>query len=115
MVKIYGIKNCGSVKKALNFLDSKGIDYEFIDFKKTPLMPKNLDFWLKKVDLKTLLNTKGTTYKKLELKNKNLDNEQIKAYLLQEPLLIKRPVIEYQGGIIVGFEANLYHQIQWKE
>lgn len=113
MVKIYGIKTCGSVKKALNFLDSKNISYTFIDFKKTPPMKENLDFWLKHADLKKLFNTKGTTYKKLALKDKNLSENEIKEYLLKEPMLIKRPVIEYKNGVLIGFDLETYEGIKW--
>lgn len=113
MVKIYGIKNCGSVKKALNFLESKQIKYEFVDFKKTPPSRENLESWLQKVPLEVLFNTKGMTYKKLGLKDKNLSNEEIKDYLIKEPNLIKRPVIEANGEVIVGFKEEQYEAFLW--
>ena len=113
MVKIYGIKTCGSVKKALTFLDKNNIAYTFIDFKKTPPTQENLDFWLKHTELKKLFNTKGTTYKKLALKDKNLSENEIKDYLLKEPMLIKRPVIECKSGVLVGFDEAIYGSTKW--
>lgn len=113
MVKIYGIKNCGSVKKALNFLNSKNIPYEFIDFKVTLPTQNHLNNWLQFVSLDMLYNKKGTTYKKLGLKDLTLTESEIKEWLLKEPMLIKRPVIEYQKGVIVGFDENLYQNAQW--
>lgn len=114
MVKLYGIKTCGSVKKAMQFLDSKGIEYTFIDFKKEAPNLEKIGYWLKFVPLKTLCNSKGTTYKKLGLKDKNLEDNAIKQWLIEAPLLIKRPVIEYvkeSAEVIVGFDEDLYRQI----
>ncbi len=113
MVRIYGIKNCGSVKKALNFLEKNKITYEFIDFKKTPPSQQNLKSWLQNIPLEALFNTKGMTYKKLGLKDKNLNSEEIKDYLIKEPNLIKRPVIEANGKVIVGFKQEEYEAFQW--
>ncbi|TLD87860.1 Spx/MgsR family RNA polymerase-binding regulatory protein [Helicobacter sp. MIT 05-5294] len=113
MVKIYGIKNCGSVKKALNFLESQGIPYEFVDFKTTPPTSKNLEFWLQFVGIEVLLNKKGTTYKRLNLKDKNLTLAEAKEWLIKEPMLIKRPVIEVKNRVIVGFCEESYQQVQW--
>ncbi|CAM2774949.1 arsenate reductase family protein [Helicobacter burdigaliensis] len=108
MIKIYGIKNCGSVKKALNFLNTHNLEYEFIDFKKSTPTSEILESWLKNTTLEQLFNKKGTTYKKLNLKELSLDDKGIKEYLLKEPMLIKRPVIEYNKGILVGFSEELY-------
>lgn len=113
MIKVYGIKNCGSVKKALNFLEERKIQYEFIDFKKTPPSQEELELWLKTIPLTTLCNSKGTTYKKLGLKDKNLSQEEIKDYLLKEPTLIKRPVISTPNETIVGFDLEKYEKMQW--
>ncbi|TLD83196.1 Spx/MgsR family RNA polymerase-binding regulatory protein [Helicobacter sp. MIT 11-5569] len=115
MVKLYGIKTCGSVKKAMQFLDSKGVEYTLVDFKKESPSLEKIECWLKFVPLKTLLNHKGTTYKKLGLKDKNLDDSGIKQWLIDAPLLIKRPVIESKKGkkeqVIVGFDEKLYEEI----
>lgn len=114
MVKLYGIKNCGSVKKAMMFLESKGIKYEFVDFKKESPSLEKIEFWLKFIPLSVLLNHKGTTYKKLGLKDKNLSNDEIKKYLTEIPTLIKRPIMEYKKDnleVLVGFDETLYKEI----
>lgn len=92
-MKLYGIKNCGSVKKAMNWLDAHGVSYEFMDLKKISLDEKELDSWLLKIPLSTLVNKQGTTYKKLGLKDMGLSDNQLKSWLLKEPMMIKRPVI----------------------
>ncbi|AWI33638.1 arsenate reductase family protein [Helicobacter apodemus] len=112
MVKIYGIKNCGSVKKAIDFFMNKKIDYEFIDFKKTPPSLEKIQEWAERSSLEALLNKKGTTYKKLELKNKTLTPPLIQDYLLKEPMLIKRPVVEAKNKIFIGFDSEKYEEIQ---
>jgi Spx/MgsR family transcriptional regulator len=109
---VYGIKSCGSVKKALKFFKDNGIDYEFIDFKKEPVNCEKIEFWLKKVDINTLFNNKGTKYRMLKLKDLNLDSNGKKEWLCKENLLIKRPVIELDNGdIIVGFNEEEYKKI----
>ncbi len=111
-MKIYGIKTCGSVKKALKFLDEKGINYEFVDLKKTPVGCDKIEEWLKKVDINTLFNKRGTKYRQLKLKDLNLDETGMKEWLCKENLLIKRPVIELDNGdMIVGFDEEKYKGI----
>jgi len=110
-MKVYGIKTCGSVKKALKFLNEKGIEYEFVDLKKTPVGCDKIDEWLNKVDINTLFNKKGTKYRQLKLKELNLDEKEIKEWLCKENLLIKRPVIELDDKVIVGFDEEKYKEI----
>ena len=109
---VYGIKSCGSVKKALKFLDERGIKYEFVDLKKTPVTCEKIDEWIKKIGIDTLFNKRGTKYRQLKLKELNLDEEGKKEWLCKENLLIKRPVIELDNGkIIVGFDEDKYKEI----
>ena len=112
MVIVYGINNCCSVNKALNFLESKGIPYTLIDFKTTPPTPQDLEHWLKFVSLEVLFNKKGTTYKKLGLRELQLTPAKIKEWLIKEPMLIKRPVIVHSNGVIVGFNEEAYQKMQ---
>jgi len=107
-VKIYGITTCGSVKKALKFMKDNGFDYEFIDFKKEPPSIQKIEYWMQEAGSKKLLNTQGTKYKTLKLKELNLDEEGIKKWMVQEPLIIKRPVIEDDKGVVVGFDEDVY-------
>ena len=108
MIKVYGIKNCDSVKKALAFLKKHDLTYELQDFKVETVNCDKISFWLESITLKQLFNARSTTYRNLKLKEKNLsENEQIQ-YLCQENLLIKRPVIELQGKVIVGFNEDIF-------
>ena len=109
MLKIYGIKTCGSVRKALKWLNDHNIEYEFIDFKKSPVDCDTIDRWLEKVDMTLLFNKRGTKYRTLKLKDLNLDEAGMREWLCKENLLIKRPVIELDNGeIIVGFDEEKY-------
>ena len=108
---VYGIKTCGSVRKALKFFKENDIEYEFVDFKKTPVNSDKIESWLKKVSIDTLFNKKGTKYRTLKLKELNLDDEAKKEWLERENLLIKRPVIEYNDDVIVGFDEERYKEI----
>lgn len=108
-MKIYGIKNCGSVKKAMVFMDCEGIEYEFIDFKKTPVGIDKISEWSQKVGIDKLLNSKGTTYKKLGLKEMALDDASKIKYMSENNSLIKRPIIEYgDGDVMAGFDEGIY-------
>ncbi len=111
MIKIYGIKSCGSVKKALTFMKEHAIAYEFIDFKATPVNKEKIESWISKSSLDLLLNTKGTKYKTLKLKELNLTDAQKVEWLTKENLLIKRPVIEIGTSLVVGFDENRYKEL----
>ena len=108
MLKIYGIKNCDSVRKAIKYLKSHGIDHEFIDFRETPVKEDTIASWLKHTDINTLFNTRGTTYRTLKLKELSLTNEDKQRWLAKENMLIKRPVIELDNDVIVGYNESQY-------
>src|SRR5210317_1167666 len=108
MLKIYGIKNCDSVRKAIKYLKSHEIEYEFIDFRETPIDKKTIASWLKHTDIKTLFNTRGATYRTLKLKELNLSDEDKQEWLAKENMLIKRPVIELDNKVIVGYNESQY-------
>jgi len=111
MVRLYGIKNCDSVKKAVKFLKAKEIVYEFIDFKTTPVDCDTIRPWLKDVTMKKLFNTRGTTYRTLNLKALNLTEEEQLQWLCKENLLIKRPVLDIDGKITVAFDQETYETL----
>jgi len=111
MIKMYGISTCGSVKKAKKFFNDNGIEFEFIDFKKTPVGCEKIEEWLKQVSIDKLFNNRGTKYRTLKLKELNLDNEGKKEWLCKENLLIKRPVIEFDDKVIVAFDEEEYKEI----
>lgn len=108
MIKIYGIKNCDSVKKALSFFKEHKIEYTLQDFKTDPVSSTEITAWLEQIDMKTLFNSRSTTYRNLKLKELNLDEDGQKEWLCKENLLIKRPVIEFDTKVIVGFNADNY-------
>jgi len=109
-VTIFGIKNCDTMKKARAWLDQRGVDYAFHDYKTTGIERAKLETWAKKVDWETLLNRAGTTFKKLPDKDKDgvTENEAI-ALMMAQPSMIKRPVLELGGGkLLVGFKPEEY-------
>jgi len=109
MIKVYGIKTCGSVKKALKFFKDNNIEIEFHDFKKEPVGCDKIDTWLEKVSIDKLFNNRGTKYRMLKLKELNLDDNGKREWLCKENLLIKRPVVELDNGnVIVAFDEDEY-------
>ncbi|WP_456450692.1 arsenate reductase family protein [Hydrogenimonas sp.] len=111
MVTLYGIKNCDSVRKARKFFKTHNIDAELVDFKETPVGCNTIDRWLEQVPLKTLFNTRGTTYRRLGLKEMGLDDAGRREWLCKENTLIKRPVVvTEEGEVIVGFDETLYKE-----
>jgi len=110
MIKVYGIKNCDSVKKALKFFKENDLEFELFDFKKQELACQKIDEWLKQTDIKTLFNARSTTYRNLKLKELDLDEKGQKEWLCKENLLIKRPIIEYNESILVGFNEKIYQR-----
>jgi Spx/MgsR family transcriptional regulator len=111
MLKIYGIKNCDSVRKAVKFLKHHNIPYEFIDFRETPASQALIDAWLERSDIKTLFNTRGTTYRTLKLKEKNLTDDEKRQWLAKENMLIKRPVITFEKQVIIGYNESQYQNL----
>lgn len=111
MLTIYGIKNCDTMKKAFTWLDSQGISYQFHDYKKAALDENTLDDWLNILGWQTIVNQKGTTWRKLNLDKNTLDNQSIKPIILQNLSMIKRPLLVLDNQqIILGFDAE-----QWQK
>ncbi|HIP30604.1 MAG TPA: Spx/MgsR family RNA polymerase-binding regulatory protein [Sulfurospirillum arcachonense] len=107
-MKLYGIKTCGSVRKAIKFFKDNEIEFELVDFKKTTVGETEITRWLKKAPIEKLFNNRGTKYRTLKLKELNLDDDGKKEWLIKENMLIKRPVIEYDDEIIVAFDEEFY-------
>jgi Spx/MgsR family transcriptional regulator len=108
MLKIYGIKNCDSVRKAIKYFKNHTIAFEFIDFRETPVDATTVSTWLKGSDIKTLFNTRGTTYRTLKLKALDLNDKEKEEWLSKENMLIKRPVITFDNKVIVGYNESQY-------
>jgi arsenate reductase len=106
---IYGIKNCDTMKKARTWLDSHGVAYEFHDYKAVGVEKDKLKQWSDKVGWETLLNRAGTTFKKLpESDKEGLTEKKALALMLAQPSMIKRPVLEMGGKLLVGFKPDIY-------
>jgi arsenate reductase len=109
MITMYGIKNCDTIKKARAWLDAQGIAYGFHDYKVTPPDPARLAMWVEAEGWETVLNRAGTTFRKLPDEAKaGLDAAKAQALMLAHPSAIKRPVLEYPGGVMIGFAAERY-------
>ena len=106
---IYGIKNCDTMKKARRFLDDKGVAYVFHDYKAEGIDRARLEGWAKKVGWETLLNRAGTTFRKLpEVAREGLTEKKAIDLMLAQPSMIKRPVLEAAGKLLVGFKPDQY-------
>ena len=106
---IYGIKNCDTMKKARAWLDSHGVNYEFHDYKAAGAPKEKLKAWSDELGWETLLNRAGTTFKKLPEADKEYLNERkALALMLDQPSMIKRPVLEVGGKLVVGFKPEIY-------
>ena len=105
MIILYGIPNCDTVKKARVYLDGHGVAYIFHDYKKAGVEAADLERWAKQVGWEKLLNRAGTTFKKLSDTDKaDIDEAKAIALMVAQPSMIKRPVAEYSGGLLVGFK-----------
>ena len=110
-VTIYGIKNCDTMKKARAWLDDHAIEAEFHDYKKSGIDRAHLERWCSEAGWETVLNRAGTTFRKLDEADKqDLDTDKAIALMLAQPSMIKRPVVEKDSRIIVGFKPELYEQ-----
>ena len=108
-VELYGIPNCDTVKKARTWLDANGIAYAFHDYKKEGADPARLAKWTKVLGWEPLLNRAGTTFRKLDEADKSdIDAAKALALMASHPSLIKRPVVEYRGGLLVGFKPEIW-------
>ncbi|OOY38327.1 arsenate reductase [Solemya velum gill symbiont] len=109
---LYGIPNCDTMKKARKWLTDKDIDYSFHDFKKAGLKEQLLDSWLESVDWEILLNRRGMMWRKLEQEVKdNIDRDSARRVMLETPTIIKRPVLDLDGTIHVGFSEERYSEL----
>ena len=111
MITLYGIPNCDTVKKARAWLDARGVEFGFHDFKKMGVEPQMLKRWADAAGWEVLLNKRGTTFRKLDDADKQ-DIDRTKALRLLEahPSMIKRPVMEdgASGKVTVGFKPEQF-------
>jgi arsenate reductase len=105
---VYGIANCDTVKRARAWLDAQGVEHRFHDYKKAGVPAERLGDWLATLGWERLVNRNGTTWRKLDeaARARVSDAASAKALLLEQPSLIKRPLVEWGGGqLSVGFDA----------
>jgi arsenate reductase len=111
-VTIYGIKNCDTMKKARTWLDGRGIAYRFHDYKAEAIDRPHLERWCKEAGWETVLNRAGTTFRKLdEADRQGLDEQKAITLMLAQPSMIKRPVLEADGNLLIGFKPDLYEAV----
>jgi arsenate reductase len=110
-VTIYGIKNCDTMKKARDWLSSHGVAYDFHDYKTAGIAPHVLAGWTREVGWQVLLNRSGTTFRALpETAKTGLDEAKAIALMAAQPSMIKRPVLDLGGELIVGFKPERYEE-----
>lgn len=112
-IKLYGITNCATVKKARAWLDERGVGYEFHDFKQHGVDRALLARWSEALGWEVLVNRKGTTWRKLDdaARAAVVDADSAILQLLATPSLIKRPVLDINGRIVAGFTPELYESL----
>ena len=107
---VYGIPSCDTIKKARTWLAEQGIAYAFHDYKKDGIERAKLESWCKKAGWETVLNRAGTTFRALpDADKQDLNQEKAIALMLEQPSMIKRPVLDLgKGKLIVGFKPEIY-------
>lgn len=112
-ILLYGIHNCDTVKKARKWLDANDMDYQFVDFRKDGTDKQKIARWIDKAGAETVLNKRGTTWRKLLPEQQQIESDQALVELLSEqPTLIKRPVLEAGDKLLIGFSEASYSEIK---
>lgn len=108
---MYGIKNCGTIKKARTWLEGHGVDYAFHDYKASGLDRARLQDWVDRLGWEVLLNRAGTTFRKLpDADRGDIDAAKAIALMEAQPSMIKRPVLDTDGQLLVGFKPDEYQK-----
>jgi arsenate reductase len=110
-IRMYGIKNCDTIKKARTWLEDRGLGYDFHDYKASGIDQATLKAWAGVVGWDVLLNRAGTTFRKLpDADRANIDEAKAIALMEAQPSMIKRPVLDADGKLLVGFKPDLYEK-----
>jgi len=108
-LKVFGIKNCDTMKKAFAWLEANGIAYEFIDYKEAGVAAGHLPDWNRRAGWRVLLNTRGLMWKKLSDEERaDVDEAKALTLMAKYPAMIKRPVLDTGKTLLVGFDADRY-------
>jgi len=111
-VTVYGISNCDTIKKAKNWLDREGIEFSFHDYRKQGLEASQLESWVDSLGWENLLNRRGTTWRKLPDDVKDaIDRDSAIAIMLENPSIIKRPLLIKGKEMFLGFSDSDYQEI----
>lgn len=111
-IVMYGIKNCDTIKKAKKWLTTNDIDFTFHDHRSDGLDKAQLTSWCQTLGWEQILNKRGTTYRQLTAEQKSsLNEESAIALLLEYPAMIKRPILDIDGALTLGFKAETYQQL----
>ncbi len=109
MLRIYGIKNCDTMKKAFAWLEANAVTYEFVEYKKEEVIQKHLPDWNRRAGWKVLLNTRGMMWKRLSDEERaDVDEAKALALMADYPTLIKRPVLDTGNALLIGFDPEDY-------
>ena len=112
MLTLYGIKNCDTVKKARQWLENHGLDYQFHDFRQDGLDKKKLSSWVETLGWEAIVNKRSSTWRNLSDKDKTIStNQQAIKLLLLNPTLIKRPVVQNNKALLVGFKEAEFKKL----
>jgi len=112
LITLYGIKNCDTIKKARNWLSDNGIDYRFHDVRADGIDAATIEQWIAEAGWETVLNRRGTTWRKLDPSiQEATTSDNVAALLVEHPAMIKRPVLDVAGVINIGFKAEQYQTI----
>jgi len=112
VITLFGIKNCDTVKKARRWLADNDIQYAFHDVRADGLQLEQIAEWIAKTDWEIVLNRRGTTWRKLDASlQENTSENSVAELLLANPAMIKRPILDVNGVISIGFKPQLYHSI----
>ena len=112
MTTLYGIRNCDTIKKARRWLDANGIEYRFHDVRTDGITRADLQDWMQTLDWEELLNRRGTTWRSLpEAARNNINKTSATSIMLDNPAIIKRPVLAHRNKLYLGFSGDSYQSI----
>ena len=110
-ITMYGIKNCDTIKKARAWLDARGVEYQFHDYKTAGIEREQLETWCRELGWETVCNRAGTTFRKLSDAEKHgLDESRAIGLMLKQPSIIKRPMLDVDGRCYAGFTPESYER-----
>ena len=112
MTRIYGIKNCDTIKKARKYLEQQQLPHQFIDYRQDGITAELLAEFMQQLSWQELLNTKGTTYRALpDADKQDMNADKAVQLMLAQPAMIKRPVLEHNGKFYLGFSEQQYQTL----